>query len=142
MTSCNGCGRCCDPVPLPFTQDEIRGALPAEISGGKADRDFMLNVLRPISRREGLARSWFRSGGKTMLTSTDPRDSRVNLVTTFFYECPFFDTETRSCTNYDNRPPMCSGYPWYDNAPDPQVALPPECAYNEDVGKPVAVAIH
>lgn len=140
MTSCNGCGRCCDPVPLPYTQDDVRRALPGEISGGKADRDFILNVLRPLRRRDGLARSWY-NGGKTLLTSTDPRDRNVQLVTTFFYECPFFDQATRQCTNYDSRPPMCAGYPWYTARPDPQIALPPECSYNADVGRPVQVRI-
>lgn len=139
--TCNGCGRCCDPVPLPYTQEDIARVLPGMLAGGKADRDFVLHVLKPISRREGLARSWYSSGKTAGLTSSDPRNGKAEVVTTFFYECSWYDRENKRCTNYENRPPLCRSYPWYEGRPDPQVALPAECSFNADVGRPVAVSI-
>lgn len=56
----------------------------------------------------------------------------------YFYNCRWFDRDTRSCTNYDDRPPMCRDYPHYGHAPNPAKALPVCCSFRADVGQPVA----
>jgi Fe-S-cluster containining protein len=47
--------------------------------------------------------------------------------------CDAFDLDTRECTAYADRPPICSGYPWYGKAPDRERLLDPWCAYQADV---------
>jgi hypothetical protein len=54
----------------------------------------------------------------------------------WFSDCDRFDPTTRRCLAHDERPPICSGYPWYGGRnsvrqePHP---LDPGCAFNEDV---------
>lgn len=62
-------------------------------------------------------------------------------VITFYYSCKWYDDVERRCTNYENRPTVCSEYPW--GASDrrsimaQQVLLPPSCSFNADVGREV-----
>jgi Fe-S-cluster containining protein len=54
------------------------------------------------------------------------------------FNCPFFNTNTRLCEAYEKRPPICSGYPWYDQDPEEMVRHeehrpPVECSYWVDV---------
>lgn len=53
--------------------------------------------------------------------------------------CDQFDTETRTCMAYEDRPPVCRDYPWYSDAGDaerirkraPQIAR--RCSFLLDV---------
>jgi hypothetical protein len=47
--------------------------------------------------------------------------------------CDAFDPATRQCTAYGDRPPICSGFPWYGAPPDPGRDIDPWCAYMDDV---------
>lgn len=142
MTECREhCGACCDPVVSPFTLNEMAQTTPGQWPDGGANRDFMLNHLRPISRREGLRRAPYLTDGVTVMGRPGEPGSEV-IAYSFFYECEFFDTDTRRCTNYDNRPPMCRMYPWYGNDPtrdslEKSKALPRMCAFRADLGQPV-----
>ncbi len=62
-------------------------------------------------------------------------------ISTHFYRCKNFDTETRTCMAYDDRPEECFGFPWYDFTDVERSAtpLPARCSFNVDVGRPVAV---
>jgi Fe-S-cluster containining protein len=124
--TCNTCGACCDPVTLPFTQQEAieaTGLMPRT-------RDWILHDLTPISRKEAKRKAaWVwsdRIGAKKM-----------SEVMQFFYRCRWFDPESRLCSNWQNRPLPCSGYPWGDDPPRPEAALPPTCSFRADIGKPV-----
>lgn len=50
--------------------------------------------------------------------------------------CDMFNPVTRACTAYEQRPPICSGYPWYGQQPDRARLLHPSCAYQAD-GRPL-----
>lgn len=41
------------------------------------------------------------------------RDQFGQVVDPCFFYCAHYDEETATCTDYDNRPDMCAGYPWY-----------------------------
>lgn len=47
--------------------------------------------------------------------------------------CDRFDPDTRLCAAHSERPPICSGYPWYGRAPDPGRVLDPGCAFQVDI---------
>lgn len=51
------------------------------------------------------------------------------------YSCDAFDQVTRLCMAHDERPPVCSGYPWYGTEPDDVhiSALGGQCSYLLDV---------
>lgn len=138
MTECNGCGRCCDPVALPY---RVAGMGPEQIALiDPGDRDWVLNHLTEIRpRRDGLAmvRDYMRDG----MTWGLGLDGRMAEVVTFFYSCDFYDPETREGLAYDERPDVCSDYPWYGMPPDASKAIPPDCEFNLDIGKPVAVTL-
>ena len=128
MTTCNGCGCCCDPVVMPFTQAEAVRMPLSELD--PVHRRWILNDLTPMPYREGIAKApWLR--GQLMATADGTG------VTPFFFRCRWFDQDSRSCTNYENRPEVCSGYPWSGEPPRPDAALPPACSFNADVGRAV-----
>lgn len=135
MTECNGCGGCCNPVASPFTKPEIRILL-AHGKMNEEDGYFMLEDTVAISRRQAIERApWLRNA---KLYTVNPVTMEP-IISLSFYECKHYDPETRACTNYENRPPVCRDYPQYNNWPNPGAALPPECSFNADIGKPVAL---
>lgn len=123
-----GCGKCCNPVVLPVTQLEIAQTFP--ISGDElADRLFILNDLTPLSTKEGLRLAPYLKG--RVLSSTANGGA---VMAPKFYSCRHYDSATRLCTNYENRPPVCREHPRYGlDRVQPNTALPFECSFNEDV---------
>lgn len=124
-----GCGSaCCNPVVLPFGPADLRD--PRVLAGMDARTRKWVGELVPISRREGLRRApYFSQGGATFGIV----DGVPVVAFSCFYECPRFEVETGRCGDYANRPDICSGYPWYGEAPDPAKAIPPRCSYVADV---------
>lgn len=96
-----GCGDCCDPVHLTFDQrdrmDYWRDVVEDFWNGAQPDPagslPFMLAHWHEFERYDGGAR----------------------------YRCDRFDPETRECTAHEDRPPVCSDYPWYGDDPVPGV---------------------
>lgn len=138
----DGCGACCDPVVSPFTPDMLRRIAPWQLDeDGKADRAFMLEHLTHLSRREGLARARYLTQGGITFGSIDGGRTMYELWSQF-YSCDRFDPESRQCTAYAERPPMCRDYPWYGDPADPAKALPDTCTHLAEVGRqPVPVTI-
>lgn len=131
MTECNGCGTCCDPVPLPVTQMEVRLG---KMDLGERERRWILEELTPISRRQALELApYLNTGGRTDFMKGP--DGAVIYPT--FYRCKWFDRETRACTNHADRPDVCRGYPWHEGRPDKTTNLPHECSFRADQGLPV-----
>lgn len=69
---------------------------------------------------------------REMLTPLGPSKSGEGIV----FECMHFDKHERRCTNYEGRPEMCSGYPWYGGAPKEGV-LGLTCSFQADLGRTV-----
>lgn len=133
MTECNGCGACCDPVVTVISPQHLADGSADQVVG-EEEAEWMRIHLTPIRpRREGLKliASW--SKGVTYFT---PGDQFVPVLS-WFYRCDLYDPETRRCTDFENRPPMCRGYPWFDDPPDKRKNLPPTCSFREDIGLPV-----
>lgn len=132
MGTCNGCGRCCDPVVLHASQLQVGLSFPTDDAETEANREFILTHLHPMNRREGLRLADYLTAGVTVMGLPGTPGSEV-FVWSMFYSCDFYDRDTKQCGAYDRRPPMCSGYPWYGEPPDPRKAIPPECSYLEDI---------
>jgi Fe-S-cluster containining protein len=133
MTECNGCGACCDPVvsvvsPLMLqrqTADEIIGA---------DEADWMRVHLTPIRpRRAGLDKvsGWMKGVSQFQ----QPATGQMVLMLSWFYSCDLYDVESKRCTDWDNRPNQCRGYPWYGQPPEANKALPPPCEFRRDIGQ-------
>jgi Fe-S-cluster containining protein len=95
MTKRNSCkGHCCTAFNLPFSPSEI-ARLSTKRFGPDAlkVRDMLIylgkRVGNPIVEQDGLS-------------ETKPHH---------WYTCKWFDGETRSCLNYEDRPEMCSSFP-------------------------------
>lgn len=120
MTQCSKCGDCCENIHVGMDMNKIRRiayqvpAHPEWQSGWVKFNEsiesarFALNVWK--FEREG------REGGS-------------------IFSCPRFDAEARLCTAHDERPPVCSGFPWYGDDPNPEdlTKLPPRCTFNADI---------
>lgn len=107
-----------------------------ELLANRLDRDelaFYREHLTPMRRADGrrMVEHW----------STGLSDMAINgepvLLATHYYQCDRYDAVAKRCTDYEHRPDVCRGYPWYGDGPDPNKVLPPTCAYRADVGLPV-----
>ena len=139
------CGKCCDPVVSMHAPNELR-ILHANISDeALADRQFMLDHCTPLPRREGLRRAPYLSdSGHSLMLARDAFGG-MHMIDAWshFYECDRFDKDTRQCTDYANRPPMCRDYPLYgDTLTSKNHALkrlPDGCVYLPGAPVPVKV---
>lgn len=137
---CNGCGACCHPFQMVFSPTDIDQLERA----GRLDPDelaFYRQHLTPMRRRDGrrMVKDW--AGPFSVFVDQDTQQ----LVTVWqhYYRCDRYDVETRRCGDYEHRPDVCRGFPWYGDPPDRDKSLPPTCSYRADVGlpvEPVAVA--
>lgn len=99
MEAPNGCATsCCERFELAFSLEEI---LESVESKRFEDVDKVADMLIPLDG--GKPVSWHAATGKPY-----PQDGKNR----YHYTCKHFDTETRRCTNYENRPAMCSKYPY------------------------------
>jgi Fe-S-cluster containining protein len=115
-------------VALPYAPSDIFRLPPGALD--PENLRWFREDLAQISRREGLRRAPYFTSGIT----TSIHAGEIDVLFTHFYECKNFDAETKQCGIYETRPPICSGFPWYGNKPDPTKAMPPECGFLEDVG--------
>jgi Fe-S-cluster containining protein len=118
---------------LPFSPNDFA------LHGDDLDPEttaFYREHLTPVPRREGrLAVKHWSSGWSEVFV-----DGRWEFLPAWYYRCDRYDPVAKACTAYDERPEMCSGYPWHDEPVDPNKSLPPQCAYNADVGRAVLSA--
>jgi len=116
LTTCNKCGDCCSVVALRYT----KRMLLARVKSGELDpkeTKWIMKNLRRISRTSA-ARILGRQPNKSY----------------FFYVCTIFDPEENVCSDYEDRPRMCKGFPWYGRTPDKDViANYPNCSYRADL---------
>lgn len=49
------------------------------------------------------------------------------------WSCDAFDPVERLCTAHEDRPPVCSNYPWYGRAPVKGPVTNPRCSYLLDL---------
>lgn len=87
MNRCTG--HCCSIFTLPESPQEVKSE---EFGDKVVDGDVISDMLIP-------------------LTDYEPFNSEGQIK--YFYTCKHFDG--KNCTNYENRPLMCSDYPYGGN---------------------------
>lgn len=94
MTECvRGCGLCCKSISIKFSPDQFTEILEDHIYDKRKDRgsywydaEFVLD-------------NWIYHG--------------PDKINGHKYSCAQYDEVTRDCMAHENRPAVCSGYPWY-----------------------------
>lgn len=125
--SCNRCGDCCSPVLLSPQRHAMM--LWWSEQPDPATDDKLPPEVAELQRVMWLNGQWARHD----LRMVDIlRGATTDLIA---FECRHFDKDSRLCTAHDQRPPVCSGFPWYDRPPLTAGLMPPSirCSYWEDV---------
>lgn len=87
MTRCTG--HCCKSFWLPLDPAQLRfQAKLATIGKSKWDQKDVVKINEMVIYQRPHENGGYR------------------------YTCKYFDKSTGNCNNYDNRPKMCSGYPY------------------------------
>ena len=110
---CNRCGECCRVIltGIPKSQFAVSGS---ETNAESAA--FIMKHWRRISRQEAVRRvPSFDTAGEL-----------------YVYECDALDRETNRCSVYEDRPPVCSGWPHYHakRRTTLNVGQCPSCVFN------------
>ena len=92
--NCNGCTKCCEAIALN------KDVTLCMTENSKGDVGFVRDHFTEITQEEA-----FRINPKLKRWRADHK----------FFTCEFLGEN--GCTNYDNRPQMCSGYPFYGAKP-------------------------
>jgi len=103
-TVCNGCGGCCEILSLQGKPDSYRYVLETPALAerltetNRANMEFALRHLHPIS--------------VALAARINPRKAWQDVHGNF-YLCDRYDVTAKRCMAYDERPPMCTGFPRY-----------------------------
>lgn len=142
MTECSRCGNCCERIYTGWNLEYL-GKRAAAWEKGPDPTKSLVEFEEWLRKDEG----WGTESLETMLrvrkeavenyafvkthwvsrNSTPPEDGHEN------WNCTMFDTETRMCNAHEDRPPVCSGYPWYGHKPKRDADLSPQCSFNADI---------
>lgn len=96
MSRCTG--HCCEKFYLPYLYEEIQQRTKENpnwvIPHGDAAK--IVEMIIPLT------------DVSTCMDGSPVKPGDEN----HYYTCKWFDKESRNCTNYENRPALCSGYPY------------------------------
>jgi Fe-S-cluster containining protein len=109
------CGDCCENIALSTDHGTIIKRLAQGYGTGRWRKDavFILNNMRPTGR-----------------------STRQGKMVKQVLSCAKFDSVTRKCTAHDDRPELCSGYPWYKGEPiTGDTTMGGRCSYLGDAYK-------
>ena len=94
-----GCtGACCAVFYLPLTPAEFTPPRASHFRDGQQIRAMVL----PLTLDAAAQRSADFGNGESFADATEGKQ----------YTCRLFDTRTRKCLDYANRPAMCRDYPY------------------------------
>jgi Fe-S-cluster containining protein len=129
---CNGCGACCNPVTLLPERIAYLMAFYHRGNPEETPEAFPeLDLADPAVMEQ--AKVHYHNARYVVEHWTDRTIDPDGVVS---LKCPFYDKYTGACKNYDDRPPICSGFPWYGEPVGVVTTtrqLPPACGYWLDV---------
>jgi Fe-S-cluster containining protein len=119
MGKCIRCGMCCRAICLKYSKKEMKRADYSE------ERAFILKNWKSISRKKALEINPYLGS-----LIEEYIKGKVKL---YWYTCKFLKDDN-TCSDYENRLPICRGYPWYGLDPKGQEFLYGEhCGYKVDL---------
>jgi len=116
VTTCGCCGDCCRDIPLSTSKAAFR----RKLSHGDARDDDVWAAWVAGWESQGDPEtpdreSWVRlQADARFIIEHWHGGRRAPNGTTKGWTCDRFDPETWLCTAYEERPPICSDFPWYD----------------------------
>lgn len=114
---CSMCGKCCEAILIPVSSEEMKPDSGIRFRDG----DFMRENFVPMTQEEA-----FRINPNL----ADP----LSIEKKYYYSCKQYDKTTKLCGAHENRPQVCSGFPWYGNSINNQsLLMHKECSYWLDV---------
>lgn len=126
-----GCGACCDPVVL--LQPKLDALRQPDLS--PEGRAWIEHDLTPMPQREAREKAPHLFPDPTSPRQPRNMDDGSPRLFPNVFRCRHFNTETRLCDNWENRPPTCRDFPRYGLPRVPlQAVLPNECEYRRDQG--------
>ena len=124
MGKCNQCGMCCRAICLRYSKKEMKRADYSD------ERAFIIKHWKSISREKALKLNPYLHA-----LIEEYIKGGVRL---YWYTCDYLGKDNL-CTNYENRLPVCKGYPFYGHDPKGQEFLYGEnCGYKVDLFTGVA----
>jgi Fe-S-cluster containining protein len=137
--ACNGCGDCCRAIGLPEGTGAKYSAWAALWAQGE-DWDYPEDHLRALVRNwrwylvELVPMDVQEAYDRLPGLRTAAREDMGYVRGRDWFWCRNFEPETNRCLVHDDKPPACSGFPWYDRAPSSGMLVPyPRCGYYADV---------
>lgn len=125
MTECSRCGDCCENIFLGVNAQgfSIEQRIDAVLEA--SEEELPADSPRRIDA-QFIRAHW---------TQTGERLDSEGKLRGGIYACDMFDSEARLCTAYEDRPPICVGFPWYGEDPDLERVkkLPSRCSFRVDV---------
>ena len=120
MGKCRQCGACCRAIAMLYSKKDIQNNWSNVIGGSKA---FVLENWKRISKEQSVKNN-------PHLASL-MKEYQWGNQKTYWYTCKLL--QGNRCSIHKERPPICKGYPWYDNEPDRKEFLYGEnCGYQVD----------
>ena len=107
--TCLRCGKCCIAIFMPISLEAIQ-----TMNCIRFDKEFILEHWSSITEAEAIR-----------------RNPEIPSGAPWYYECDMFDDNTNLCKCYDNRPYVCTNFPYLNVDFKPTVPLYWKgCGYN------------
>lgn len=110
MEHCKNCSKCCEVIALDNVSHERFAEM---VKTGKVDA-IHGEMMRPISREEAIKRNPYVVTGRDRMREMHNAEGETS-----YYTCT--KLVDNRCSIYENRPYMCSGYPFYGREPNENV---------------------
>lgn len=116
--SCNQCGMCCKTIVLDFTIDDLK-------TKGGDDAKFIIDNWKPISTNEAITINPFMKHWiKRYVKHNAPYH---------FYTCTLLDTKNGCTIHNQNKPHICTGFPFYNRPVKKTLLYSPNCGYFKEI---------
>lgn len=135
MTDCARCGSCCEKIwlnadPRRWSAKALEGIPDPRTDDGWA---YWLEHGHTEEDRAAVLGNYDPAGRKR--ADADFIAAHFAEDCDGYWTCDAYDPEAHECTAHEDRPPLCSGYPWYDEKPSAERAehVHRECSYLADL---------
>lgn len=80
-----------------------------------------------------IQRNWVPVSKKKAFILNPYLEKKIENGKRYFYTCKLFNKYTGQCSDYENRPQICKGFPWYGRDPHSgDVFFTPDCGFKND----------